>query len=96
MGCSSSPEKSKEARANPSSPVTKDNFLTPKVKRSKKHSLFKSDPKKIKSKQQAIKDQILAKKQSILSDPRDPDKKRSIHLPTQVNLKDRSIMVLIN
>ncbi|MGV7220617.1 MAG: formylglycine-generating enzyme family protein [Nitrospinales bacterium] len=96
MGCSSSPDKSKDVRAKPPSPGTNDKLLTPKSKRSQKHSLFKTDPKKIKSKQQAIEDQILAKKQSILSDPSDPDKNKIIHLPTLVNLKDQSIMVLVN
>jgi formylglycine-generating enzyme required for sulfatase activity len=86
-GCSSSPDKSKEVRSNPPPPETKI---------VKKHSLFKSNPKRIKSKQKAIEDQILAKKQSLLSDPKDPDNKKIIHLPTLVNQKDKSIMVLVD
>jgi formylglycine-generating enzyme required for sulfatase activity len=90
-GCSSSSNKSKEVRAETSSKT-----LTPKPKKAERLPLFKSDPKKIKSKKQAIKAQILAKKKNLLADPFDPDKKKIINLPTQVNLKDKSIMVLVN
>ena len=97
MGCSSSPGKSKEVLAKPPPPPsTKDSYLTSKPKIPKKISLFKSNPKRKKSKQQAIENQILAKKQNLLSDLSDPNNKNIIHLPTQMNPKDKTIMVLVN
>ena len=94
--CSLWPGKKKEKRLDPAAPkIVKDESPAPKKKTSGKTSLFESLEKNKPQKKPEIKITDQSKKRKILSDRRKRDKDRYSHLPTNVNPRDKSMMVLV-
>ena len=102
VSCSSSPPEIKESRLKPEASVVEpktafveDKFFAPEKKPSGKTSLFDSADQNKNSKNKTLETIERSKEPKNVSGLRKPGARRQFFLPTQLNPKDKSVMVLI-